>query len=204
MSTFLEQIMGDIDSGKIKKLELDDPFCFECQHCNQCCQNTDVLLTPYNIARLRTRLRINTYRFLKRYGFEYFGSDSGLLLVMLNRGNNGACPFLISNGCSVYEDRPGCCRNYPLLRRIESETNKIEYFLQSPAEYCQAFQTNHSQTVRQWLKLSGLAEYHQHNDWFMRMLFKIADIRAKKLCWEYLVIIGEFFYDFDLMTPDFA
>ena len=123
---------------------------------------------------------------------------------MLNRGYNGDCPFLRANGCSVYEDHPGCCRNYPLLRKIESETNKVEYFLQPPAKYCQAFQTNHSQTVRQWLKLSELAEYHLYNDWFMRILFKIGDIRDKKLCWEYLVIIGEYFYDFDLMAPDFA
>jgi len=142
--------------------------------------------------------------FLKRYGFEYFGPDSGLSLVMLNRGYNGGYPFLTSDGCSIYKDRPGCCRNYPLLRRIESETNKVEYFLQPPAEYCQAFQTNHSQTVRQWLILNKLAGYHRYNDWFMRMLFKIGDIRGKKLCWEYLVIIGEFFYDFDLITPDVA
>jgi len=203
MSTLLEKIMEDIDSGKIKKLDLEDSFCFECQRCNKCCRNTDVLLTPYDIARLRTRLTIGTYRFLKRYGFEYFGPDSGLPLVMLNRGTDGSCPFLTKSGCSVYEDRPGSCRNYPLIRRIESETNKVEYFLQQPPAYCNGHQTNHYQTVRKWIKVSKLEEYHQYNDWFMRMLFRLGDVR-KKFSWEMLVIIGEYFYNFDLMALNFA
>jgi len=119
-------------------------------------------------------LRTNTYRFLRRYGFEYFGPDSGLPLVMLSCGNNGDCPFLRPNGCSVYEDRLGSCRNYPLIRRIESGTNKVEYFLQQPPEYCKGRQTNLYQTAREWLNVSKLKEYHKYNDWFMKLLFKIS------------------------------
>ena len=50
MSTFLEKIMGDIESGKIKKLEFDDSFHFECRRCNHCCRHDDRVIASRNGA----------------------------------------------------------------------------------------------------------------------------------------------------------
>jgi uncharacterized protein len=204
MSQIMEQIKKEIDSGALKMLRLDESFYFQCQQCNQCCQMTDILLTPYDIARLRTRLNIDTSKFLKEYGFQYIGPDSGLPIVMMNCEKYNGCQFLTQTGCAVYDDRPGCCRISPLIRTIDYTTNRINYYLTPAPEYCPGYQTSHWQTVRQWLKQNQLEEYHKQADWFMKLLFKFAKIDTKRLPEDAALIIGDILFNFDFQMPQFA
>ena len=54
-----------------KRLKPDSRFKFSCQPgvtCfNQCCRDVNILLTPYDVLRLKNRLGISSGEFLKKY-----------------------------------------------------------------------------------------------------------------------------------------
>jgi Fe-S-cluster containining protein len=148
--TITRQIYVDIESGKIKKLTLSDTFKFECNKCGRCCHNIDVLLTSYDIMRLCDNLNIKSSEFLQKYGHSYLGPESGLPVTTIEFKDDGSCPFLSSNGCNTYKDRPGACRSYPIGRMIDTN-NKNAYFLMPTSEYCSVPSTEKTYTLQDWL-----------------------------------------------------
>ena len=54
------QIYEDVESGKIKKLNLSDKFKFQCKKCGKCCNDIEILLTSYDIMRLSDNLNLST------------------------------------------------------------------------------------------------------------------------------------------------
>ncbi len=76
-------------------------------------------------------------------------------------------------GCSVYEDRPGSCRLYPLARAIarSRETGKIqEYFALIEEPHCQGFGQKTDLTVAQWVKGQNVALHNFYNDKLMELI----------------------------------
>jgi len=57
------------------QLNLDDKFQFRCHQgiaCfNKCCENIDILLTPYDIVRLKNRLGISSREFIDAYTTDF-------------------------------------------------------------------------------------------------------------------------------------
>jgi Fe-S-cluster containining protein len=51
--------------------------------------------------------------------------------VLLENADDGACPFLTSEGCRVYPDRPLVCRLYPLGRFISGTGQEIFFLFHS-------------------------------------------------------------------------
>jgi Fe-S-cluster containining protein len=99
------------------KLCLSDTIQFRCHKeiaCfNQCCKHIDILLTPYDILRLKKRLGLTSSEFLAQYTVPYEMDQHGMPGVKIRTADdNLACPFLQPEGCSVYEDRPSACRYY--------------------------------------------------------------------------------------------
>lgn len=107
---------------KLKKLpskKLDQTFhenhdqVFEeidCLDCANCCKTTSPIFRDIDIERLSKRLKISTSHFIDNYLKMDIDNDYVL--------KSSPCVFLQSdNKCSVYEDRPLACKEYPHTNR---------------------------------------------------------------------------------------
>ncbi|HLP54691.1 MAG TPA: YkgJ family cysteine cluster protein [Fluviicola sp.] len=100
---------------KVNHRALDDLFHKEheqafkkmdCLTCANCCKTTSPIFRDVDIRRLSKRLRLSEAAFVKQY--LRIDSDGDYVLT------TAPCPFLgTDNYCSVYEDRPLACREYP-------------------------------------------------------------------------------------------
>ena len=83
----------------------------DCLRCGRCCRDCEPILSDDDRRRLATRLGLTVER-LQQQVLRYEDSvwDPGWTF------RQKPCPFLgIDNVCSVYEDRPDNCRDYPYL-----------------------------------------------------------------------------------------
>ncbi len=112
--------MGKMDAVDPNKLSLDSQFRFRChkgiQCFTKCCSNIDILLTPYDVVRLKNKLGISSEEFLEKYTYMEIDEKSSHPFAMLQMGDDKErkCQFLTPEGCTVYEDRPANCRYYPI------------------------------------------------------------------------------------------
>lgn len=160
-------------------LFIRDTFQFSCSEqvsCfNECCQDLNQFLTPYDILRLKQRLDLPSNLFLERYTSQHIGPETGLPVITLKSDHSQQlkCPFLTVQGCSVYEDRPSSCRTYPLVRMASRsrETGEItEHYFLLKEPHCLGFNEGQTQTVYQWIKDQGLIVYNQMNDMLMEII----------------------------------
>ena len=162
-----------------KRVDLNDTFQFSCHPgiaCfNDCCRDLNQFLTPYDILRLKNAQRLSSQRFLEQYTECHIGPRSGLPVVSLRmlQDENLRCPFVGPEGCTVYDDRPGSCRTYPLGRMAARKPHggrcEESYFLiREP--HCLGFNEPRRWTVAEWKKDQGLSIYNEMNDLIMEVL----------------------------------
>lgn len=78
----------------------------DCLTCANCCKTTSPIFYQKDIDRVAKRLRMKPFEFIEKY--LKIDSDEDYVL------KQAPCPFLgDDNYCSVYEDRPTACREYP-------------------------------------------------------------------------------------------
>jgi Fe-S-cluster containining protein len=104
---------------KVKPKDLDEKFekfhdeafeSIDCLSCGNCCKTTSPIVTQLDINRLSKYLRIKPIAFTERYLTPHVDNTFVLRVT--------PCPFLdTDNSCSVYEDRPNSCRDYPFTNR---------------------------------------------------------------------------------------
>lgn len=110
----------ELDKLPGTRLEEEDTFRFRCHEqleCfNLCCRNLNLFLYPYDVMRLKKRLRISSDRFLDEMVDVVMRPESFFPEVLLRMADNDrkTCPFLTDAGCSVYPDRPDTCRTFPV------------------------------------------------------------------------------------------
>ena len=154
----------------------DRTFRFACRKdlpCfTRCCANLNLVLTPYDVLRLKNRLNLSSEVFLERYAASYVDEKYGVPVVKLkmNKDETRRCPFVSPEGCVVYEDRPGACRLYPLGRaasQIYEGCRAEEYYFMVKESHCLGLNEKQKWTVQEWLKDQGLDKYNTMNDFFM-------------------------------------
>jgi Fe-S-cluster containining protein len=160
-------------------LSKNDTFLFSCSKkvpCfNECCRDLNQFLTPYDILRLKHRLRLSSSLFLERYTTQQSGPETGLPIITLKTeySNKLKCPFVTSLGCSVYQDRPSSCRTYPLVRIASRsrKTNKIaeQYFLLKEP-HCLGFEQGRTWTIQEWIKDQDVTLYNEMNDMLLEII----------------------------------
>jgi len=159
------------DDNELELMELTpgQRFHFRCHPglpCfTNCCQQTTIYLSPYDILRLRRRLGLKTGEFLARYTRREADPDTSLPLVVLDMpGEDKRCPFVTEAGCGVYEDRPTTCRYYPVaLGSMMTPQGLTECFAYIQEEHCQGFGADQEWTVESWRVNQGLEEYDAAN-----------------------------------------
>src|SRR5690554_3470977 len=78
----------------------------DCLSCANCCKTTSPIFRDVDINRLSKKFRIKPVQFID----EYLRIDEDKDYVL----KSSPCPFLFDdNTCSVYEDRPLACKEYP-------------------------------------------------------------------------------------------
>jgi Fe-S-cluster containining protein len=84
----------------------------DCLKCGNCCRTTGPLILPKDVDRLAKHLKIKAYEFEDRY--TRVDEDGDRVFKSM------PCPFLgEDNFCSVYEQRPKACREFPHTDRIK-------------------------------------------------------------------------------------
>ncbi|MBW2563944.1 MAG: YkgJ family cysteine cluster protein [Deltaproteobacteria bacterium] len=160
-------------------ISIDDTFKFSCSAkvpCfNECCQDLNQFLTPYDILCLKNHLGMTSGAFLERYTTQHTGPETGLPVIALKPDDalKLKCPFVTRAGCSVYNARPSSCRMYPLARAVSRsrETGKItEHFALIKESHCRGFEQETTQTVRQWIENQKIAGYNEMNDLLMEII----------------------------------
>jgi Fe-S-cluster containining protein len=81
-----------------------------CLTCANCCKTTSPIFYQRDVERASKALKLKPGSFIEKY----LRTDEEGDLVL----RTAPCPFLMSdNYCSIYEDRPNACREYPHTNR---------------------------------------------------------------------------------------
>ncbi len=144
---------------------------------NACCKNIDIMLTPYDIIRLKQRLGITSTEFLRLYTEPFeFGKDSVAGVKYKPKEGTSECQFVTDEGCSVYEDRPTACRYYPVgllsTRRQDENFDRASYALVKE-DHCHGHFEDRRLTIDEYRKEQGLEEYDEKGRLWRQQILKV-------------------------------
>ena len=78
----------------------------DCLTCANCCKTTSPIFYPNDIERIAKGMRMKPGAFVEKY--LRIDEDNDFVL------KSSPCPFLDGeNYCTIYDDRPKACREYP-------------------------------------------------------------------------------------------
>jgi len=158
-----KNVFEPLHGNRFRFLCHKDMECF-----TRCCAALTLVLMPYDILRLKTRLGLSSEEFLTRYTDLRFDKHPRFPMVVLNMKDEEGrkCPFVTTQGCSVYEDRPSACRIYPIGRAAMNPGNaggtQEKYFVVREP-HCLGFRENREWTIQDWLADQGLEAYDVQN-----------------------------------------
>ncbi len=163
------------------KLTLDSKIKFRCHpgvSCfTACCGNINIILTPYDILRIRKALNLPADEFLLRFTRPLFLEKTDMPGVKLNLDEDGRCPFVTDDGCMIYEHRPTTCRYYPVGMSFfheaadEGATSEEFYFLVKE-DHCKGHEEDQTMTIREWRKDQGIDESDEMNREWMELVMR--------------------------------
>ncbi|MBU1247988.1 MAG: YkgJ family cysteine cluster protein [Proteobacteria bacterium] len=177
----------------LPELKKGETYAFACHpgvECfNACCGDLNLMLTPYDVYRLRKELEKPSRDFIQGYCEVAAAGNAGFPMAQLRMLDNPkrSCPFVRSAGCSVYGNRPGACRTYPLGRaaRMANDGSVIEQYFIVQESHCKGFEEDKQWTSQEWLADQGMEEYNEFNDQYMVLINRFAglgmQLDAKKL-----------------------
>lgn len=151
---------------------LNSKFKFRCYKgisCfNKCCSHTDIFLTPYDILRMKKRLGMSSGEFLKKYTYIHIDENSSHPYAVLQMMDDGRCPFVTPEGCSIYEDRPTVCRYYPvgqgiMINRSGKDSLKKDFYFFIRDPNCLGYQEDKEWTIETWRIDQGADIYDEMN-----------------------------------------
>jgi Fe-S-cluster containining protein len=172
------------------RLNKESKFQFKCHKnisCfNKCCTDVNIFLTPYDIIRLKNKLKISSQEFLDRYTFLPIDENQNYPVVMLKLNNDEekTCPFVSSAGCTVYENRPWPCRMYPLGIASPKETGidgDEEFYFIMEEPLCQGYYEKKNQTIKDWIKEQQVEDYSEMGERFKEVTLHNYFKEGKKL-----------------------
>ena len=167
-----EDALRSQSSGQIEKVGQDSPFAFACHAgvpCfTECCRLLDLALSPYDVLRLRRATGLTSQQIFDQYLIEELEEKSIFPIYYLTMVDDGraSCVFVTQNGCSIYQDRPGACRTYPLGRAVtfQCAQKKSEHYILLRENHCLGFNQPEKTNVAVFCKEQGVDEYNRFND----------------------------------------
>lgn len=141
-----------------------------------CCGNVNIILTPYDILRIRRALNLPASEFLLRFATPVYLEKTDMPGVKLHLDQEGRCPFVTPEGCTIYPFRPTTCRYYPVgmsffHEAAEGGTSEEFYFLVQE-DHCKGHDEEQSQTIREWRRDQGIDESDAMNKEWMELVMR--------------------------------
>ncbi|MBF0311355.1 MAG: YkgJ family cysteine cluster protein [Magnetococcales bacterium] len=177
LRTMPREVLNVLDPVKLSGSDLMRFKCYPGISCfNSCCSHIEIILTPYDLLRLRKRLGLDAEEFLNRFAEPTFLAKGDLPVPLIRMDpESGKCPFVTDAGCSVYSDRPVACRYYPLglalMHRQATPGDETFYFLVREP-FCQGHAEAKSWTVDAWRADQGSDGYDEVNQEWMTFILK--------------------------------
>ncbi len=159
--------------GHVCRIAPGDVFSFLCHEdigCfTHCCRELELILSPYDVLRLRHATGLHSAELHQRYIIEEFTEADVFPRFYLSMVDDGraSCVFVNNAGCSIYPDRPGACRTYPLGRGTihDQRTGTVtEQFILLREPHCKGFAEKTEQTVERFTRSQELEVYNRFND----------------------------------------
>ncbi len=171
-----------------RKLEHNEEFNFQCHSglkCfNSCCSKKRLNIYPYDMLRLRRGLNLPSERILQKYMELEIDTPSGWPVLRIKLKDDETCPFVTEKGCSIYQDRPTCCRMYPLTRAFApgDESNEFdEIFYIAAPDSCFGQHEKRRLTISKWIEDQDLKEYQEANNHIMNFFLHPERVRPMSL-----------------------
>jgi len=163
------------------RYSLDSEFKFKCHKgvkCfTKCCRDINIILTPYDIIRLKNCLSLSSEDFLTIYTEPQLLEKTDLPVVTLKLLDDElqSCPFVRDDGCLVYSDRPTACRYYPvgvaaLSHKEGSDAKDFYFFVNEP--HCLGFEEDKNWTIAEWRKDQGVDIHDEINAGWTDLIVK--------------------------------
>lgn len=152
------------DEEKKIRMEREHQFRFNCYpgvSCfTRCCQDITIVLTPYDVLRLKNGLGISSDEFLEKYTIIVPKEKRLIPMVVLKMNEDDKrCPFVSQKGCVVYDDRPWPCRMYPLNLNDDGTFSLI-----TDASRCLGLKEDDTWKISDWLSDQGIEPYEEMNE----------------------------------------
>ncbi len=146
------------------RMERENRFSFKCHPgvpCfTKCCQDITIVLTPYDVLRLKNGLGISSDEFLEKHTLIVPQEKSLIPMVILKMNEDDKrCPFVSKTGCSVYNDRPWSCRMYPLDVNDDGTFSLI-----TDRSKCLGLEENDTWKISDWLSDQKIDPYEEMNE----------------------------------------
>jgi len=154
-------------AAETDRLGIDDSFDFRCgkdlECFNKCCRDINLFLTPYDILRIKRRLKVPSYEFLRTYTLPLSPEEIGhpVVLMKMVPDESRNCPFVDSEGCMIYEDRPWSCRSFPLEPVGDTVPEGFEIVKR---DFCMGFGGGKHHTARKWRDTQNVVRYEEINE----------------------------------------
>lgn len=129
---FRSFIKGDLEwsdkrlDALVRKLFESVAAEIDCTQCANCCRVLGISVVQEDIERLAGRVGMDTPAFEEKY---IIVEESGEKMIA-----ESPCPFVDGNLCSVYEDRPCDCRDYPHIWKEDFRSRMMSVL--NNAEVC--------------------------------------------------------------------
>ena len=134
-----------------------------------CCQDITIVLTPYDVLRLKNSLNISSSDFLEKHTIILPKKGHLIPLVILKMNESDKkCPFVTQDGCTVYEDRPWPCRLYPLDINDDGT-----YSLITDSSTCLGLEEHETKKISEWLKDQKIAPYEEMNEYLTSLTLQL-------------------------------
>ena len=159
---------NEIDSIGGERLGENDRFMFDCRKeliCfNRCCHNLNLILYPYDVIRIKNHLRLSSDQFLDIHVDSVLRNGNYFpdLFLRMSEDEEKSCPFLTDAGCSIYPDRPGTCRMFPIEQGIvfdgKTQTTSDIFFFRPPT-HCLGPKESKVWAIRSWIRTQNALPY---------------------------------------------
>lgn len=180
-----EQDRTEEPAFRLKPILENTRFSFSCHPgvtCfNECCKQIDVLLTPFDVVRIKNFLGIGSDEFLVNYAElqRFKGTDLPLLKLKMNE--RGYCMFLGETGCTIYHNRPVVCRNYPtgIATKKPDEAAGVNSFFIVEESMCKGHLETPLWTIPEYKQNQGATELDQLNHPWLEIVARLKSLTLK-------------------------
>jgi len=161
--------MSQANNKELIRMGPEQVFQFNCAPdvpCyTQCCQNVTIVLTPYDVLRMKNALKIPAGEFIDTYAIVIRKEKHLIPMVVLKMDEETKrCPFVSEKGCAIYEDRPWPCRMFPLDMNDDGTFGII-----AAESLCQGFREDQKLVISEWLLEQGVPIYDEMNALFTQV-----------------------------------